>query len=101
MLYVANFAVGNFAIGDGFEMTAIAICILGESASSEAREKSGEYLSLALDDEHHHVLYQHASRIKCPAGCHHGSDYHYSRRDQYLDGPLHQKTRFKGEGALL
>ena len=29
MLYVANFAVGNFAIGDGFEMTAIAICILG------------------------------------------------------------------------
>jgi len=29
MLYTANYAIGNYGMGDGYEMQAIAICILG------------------------------------------------------------------------
>ena len=29
MLYTANYAIGYYGMADGFEMTAIAICVLG------------------------------------------------------------------------
>lgn len=57
MLYTANYATGSFGIGEGYEMTAIAICILGGvSIRGGKGSVSGVFFSF-FNDVDYYVLY--------------------------------------------